>query len=349
MSKSLTKIAVVGVYGQGPDFTTGQAVKCIELIDWFKSRLGDSQVRVVNTYRWKKNPFHLCRSLWNAFVSSRNIILLPAQNGLKVFAPAAWLLNKLFHRSIRYVVIGGWLADTLERHSWLRHCVASFDGVHVETCSMAVKLEKLGLTNVKFMPNYRKLPQEPLIDSERISEYVHVCTYSRVIREKGIADAVATVRKANQLHGSEIFKLDVYGKIADVYKAEFDRLISDNRDVVTYKGVKNADEGVATLSRYFALLFPTYYEGEGFAGTLLDAFAAHTPVIANDWKYNNEIVSNGDNGFIYPYRDTDAAASLLLDLYKNQHLYEKIRTGCANSAKTYSTDSVLGDFSRLLK
>lgn len=48
------KIAVIGVYGQGPDFTTGQAVKCMELINWLKETYGTDQVQVVNTYQWKK-------------------------------------------------------------------------------------------------------------------------------------------------------------------------------------------------------------------------------------------------------------------------------------------------------
>ena len=46
------------------------------------------------------------------------------------------------------------------------------------------------------------------------------------------------------------------------------------------------------------LLFPTYYDGEGFAGTLIDAMAAGVPVIASNWRYNSEIIKDGKIGFI---------------------------------------------------
>ena len=50
------KAGIIGVYGKGPEFTTGQAVKCFELISWLQDRYGPEQIMVVNTWRWKRNP-----------------------------------------------------------------------------------------------------------------------------------------------------------------------------------------------------------------------------------------------------------------------------------------------------
>lgn len=58
------------------------------------------------------------------------------------------------------------------------------------------------------------------------------------------------------------------------------------------------NQSTEVLKNYDALLFPTYYEGEGFAGTIIDAFAAGLPVIASDWKYNSEIIKQGITGVI---------------------------------------------------
>ena len=81
------KVSVVGVYGVGADFTTGQAVKCYEIINWLKDKYGASQINVVNTYKWKKHPIKLFLNMILAFGESENIIIMPAQHGLKVFAP----------------------------------------------------------------------------------------------------------------------------------------------------------------------------------------------------------------------------------------------------------------------
>ncbi|MFR3494185.1 MAG: glycosyltransferase [Blautia sp.] len=59
---------------------------------------------------------------------------------------------------------------------------------------------------------------------------------------------------------------------------------------IRYKGMVPFNQSTEVLKNYDALLFPTYYEGEGFAGTIIDAFAAGLPVIASDWK-----VQFGDN------------------------------------------------------
>lgn len=345
----MKKTAVIGVYGVGADFTTGQAVKCFEIINWLSDKYGRDEVRVVNTYQWKKNPVKLFRNMVQAFRGCDNVILMPAQHGLRVFGPWGYWLKKIFKTRVHYVVIGGWLSETLSEKPSLRKCVASFDGIYVETKELAGKLRSLGLTKVHYMPNFRsfsgKLPVRPQVWEETIP----VCTYSRVVREKGILDAMEIVKRANRMYGKPLFHLDIYGKLQPEFKSEFESALEKNRETVRYCGVKNADQGPETLAGYFALLFPTFYEGEGFAGTILDAFAGGTPVIANDWKYNKEIIENKKNGFLYPFRDLDAAARYLCQLYGDKALYLEIQRGCMESAEAYSTDAVLGEFEKNLK
>ena len=79
----------------------------------------------------------------------------------------------------------------------------------------------------------------------------------------------------------------------------FDELKDSFSACVHYGGLVPFYKSVEVLKNYFALLFPTYYEGEGFAGTLIDALAAGVPVIASDWRYNPEIVEDGMTGKIH--------------------------------------------------
>jgi glycosyltransferase involved in cell wall biosynthesis len=106
---------------------------------------------------------------------------------------------------------------------------------------------------------------------------------------------------------------------------------------------------VDTLRSCFAILFPTYFACECFAGTALDAFSARIPIIANDWLYNSEVIEDHRNGFIYPFRDNDRAAEILYELYTDKNLYKNIQNGCEESMSRFSTDVVMGRFNALLK
>lgn len=344
----MKKIAVVGVYGTGPDFTTGQAVKCHTLIDWLKTKYGEKNVKIVSTHRWKRKPIKLLFSLFVSVIRCTNIVIMPAQNGIRIFGPVVYRLNRLFHRSLHYIVIGGWLAEMLQEKPKLKKCLQRYDGIYVEMISMQKKLNDIGLNNVYYMPNCRDVK----IVDKLATNYnlpINICTYSRVVKEKGILDAIEITRKANVSLGGNVFHLDVYGKVASEFQTEFDEALKCNEDIAAYKGCKNADETIQTLSNYFALLFPTYYEGEGFAGTILDGFVAQVPVIANDWKYNSEIIESGVNGMVYPYRDVEKAAEMLVELYKNKDLYRHLQENCKKSAIRYSTDTVMQEFVGLLK
>lgn len=344
----MKKVAVVGPYGVGPDFTTGQAVKCFEIVNWLKDKYDAENVYIVNTYKWKKNPLKLFFRMIMAFKECKNVIMMPAENGAKVFLPMAYRLKHIYNRQVHYIVIGGWLKEMLDNSKLLRKAAESFDGLYVETKSMVDKLDSIGLKHNFFMPNCRQLSILNVKKPNEWKEPIPVCTYSRVTEEKGISDAVEIIKIANGNMGRKVFTLDVYGKVASEYQKAFEQLIADNKDIVRYCGVKNSDEGAATLAPYFALLFPTYYFGEGFAGTILDAFASNTPVIANDWKYNSEIISSGKNGFIYPYRNNGVAAAQLCCLYQDNKLYASISQECGKCAQMYSTDNVMQGFSERL-
>ena len=343
----MKKIAVVGVYGDGEDFTTGQAVKCYTLINWLKTKYGKNQVKVVNTYMWKKTPVALLWNLILAMISCKNITMMPAQNGLRVFAPIMYYLNKLFNRKLQYIVIGGWLYDTLKDNKKMKKYIEAFDGVYVETISMLNMLNSIGLNNVYHMPNSRNYIED-VTKKEIGNENIYVCTYSRVVKEKGIEDAIEICRLANTMLNEEKFTLHIYGKLADEYKEEFEEILKINNDIVKYCGVKSPCDTIKVLSKYYALIFPTYYEGEGFAGTILDAFVSGTPIIANDWKYNNEIISDGQNGYIYSFRNTKIAAERLIKLYNDKKVYENIIKNCRLSARRFDTNSVMEEFSKRL-
>lgn len=121
-----------------------------------------------------------------------------------------------------------------------------------------------------------------------------LCYVSRVEKSKGLD----TLKKMSMLLSEDgldkYVKIDFYGQKTDTY---FDEKLNDI-EIYQYKGVLQPNEVIPTLKKYDALIFPSHYEGEGCPGILVEALSASLPIIASDWKYNNEFVTNGDNGFL---------------------------------------------------
>ena len=95
------------------------------------------------------------------------------------------------------------------------------------------------------------------------------------------------------------------------------------------------------IKRYHALLFPTYYEGEGVAGTLIDAMAAGVPVIASDWRYNSEVVIDGKTGVLFKTRKCEELINCLRESICNIEAWKNMKANCINECKKYTSDVAL--------
>lgn len=160
-----------------------------------------------------------------------------------------------------------------------------------------------------------------------------------MIREKGIEEAITAVTLVNQEFERDVFYLDIYGPVGDEYREDFMEAVSNSGDCATYCGVVDPVKSVDVLKGYYALLFPTYYEGEGFAGTLIDAMCAGVPVIVSDWKCNGEVVSD-DTGIIVKPRDSEALAEALVGIYENNASWLRKRNNCLRAAERFMPKQV---------
>lgn len=336
------RVGVCGRFGENSDLLSGQIVKTKILTEEIKKALGLETVQTVDTHKWKKNLITLIIKCFILIKNSKNIIILPARNGVKVIVPLFLLLNNIFHRKLHYVVIGGWLPELLEKKHKLLKNLSKFDGIYVETNVMVVKLQKLGLNNVINLPNFKRL--EILEERELVyptGEPYKLCTFSRVMKEKGIEDAIEAVKVVNNSLGRTAYTLDIYGQIYKEYIERFDELKKNFPEYITYKGVVNYSESVKILKDYFALLFPTYYQGEGFAGTILDAYSSGLPVIATNWKYNPEIIKDYIDGLIFENHNIYKLKEILLEVIDNPKIVLDMKKNCLERARQYSPENVI--------
>lgn len=336
------KITIIGYFAKNKNVLGGQEAKTRTIAHYLSLICGKSEVSKIDTAGGKSTLFKAPFQCVKALQSSKNVIIMPAHNGLRVYAPLLSFFKRFFkNRKLHYVVIGGWLPEFLKNRKGLSKKLKKFDGIYVETNTMKKTLEKQGFTNIFVMPNCKNLktlkPEELVYPN---GEPYKLCTFSRVMKEKGIETAVKAVKQVNEEFGRTVYTLDVYGQIDSGQTQWFEDLQTTFPDYINYRGIVDYDKSVDVLKSFFALLFPTYYEGEGFAGTILDAFASGVPVIASDWKYNAEIV-NDNVGFIYSIGDKQAFLKLLESIAGNPAILLDKKVQCLTEAERYKPENVV--------
>lgn len=333
---------VIGHFGNGHKLLNGQTVKTKIVTDELCRALGDSEVLRIDTHGGKKTLIKAPFQVISALKKCKNVIILPAHNGLRVYAPLLAFFNSFFKRKLHYMVIGGWLPEFLQGRASLARCLGHFDGIYVETNTMKRALEDQGFDNVFVAQNCKRL------DILKKSELVYptdtpyrLCTFSRVMREKGIEDAADAVRTVNDRLGYTAFSLDIYGQVDAGQTEWFETLSASFPDYIRYVGAVDADKSVSVLADYFALLFPTRFYTEGIPGTIIDAYAAGLPVIAAKWESYGDMVVEGKSGFGYEFGDKDQLVSLLLHFAEHpDDLLEK-KPNCLDEAEKYRPEAAL--------
>ena len=337
----MKRVVILGHFAFGKDYINGQTIKTKVISEELTRRFGAQQVGKEDTAGKYKFLLRLPLILFRMLIKYRNIIFLPAYKGVHVIVPLLVCLNIIFRRKLHYVVIGGWLPTYLQKYPHLKWAIRQLNGIYVETELMKQDILKTGrYSNIYVMPNCKSLrisPEEafPTLQGPPYK----ICTFSRVIEEKGIADAVKAVEACNQEANHPLFVLHIYGPVEE--PEWFAELMENRTDAIKYCGVVPYEDSIDILKNYTALLFPTYYHGEGFAGTIIDALHAGIPTIASNWKANPEFIEEGVTGLLYPARSIKALTEIITNVSKQPEMLWNMKKNCIQKARSYMPGIVL--------
>lgn len=332
------KILICGAFDFETFDTGGQPVKTRELYYGLCEELGSDNIDYIETIGWKKHPIKLFLRFLKKAKKSKSIIMLPAQKGVEIFSRLLVLSKRIYKNKIFYDVIGGWISDKLSKHKKLKNVLLKFDGIWVETTIMKDALNKQGLDNIYVVRNFKNL--KPVVNNIKIDDNsLKLCTFSRVIKIKGISDAIYVVTKLNK-EGLDI-KLDIYGHISDDYVNEFEELRKNFDEKIRYMGEANPSESVNILTKYNLLLFPTRYLGEGLPGTIIDAYFAGLPVLSAKWPSYKDIVIEGITGIGFEMFNIKDLEDKLKYIYNNKYLLKEMSGNCLIKAQEFSKDKVV--------
>ena len=337
----MKKITVIGHFGFKKNLINGQTIKTKIITTELKKTYGEKMVIMVDTRgNFFKRIFSFIKIFFSFFKSS-DIVFLPARGGIYTIVSLLLFLNVSFKRRLHYVVIGGWIGDLAREDTKLNKKLKKINFIYPETKLIENQLNCIGIFNTFVMPNGKELailPENEVKKPE--SQIIKMCTFSRVSEQKGIRDAIEATILANKESNGRKFLLDIYGQIKNEELDWFDNLKTKFGNEIRYCGEVDYDKSTETLSNYDILLFPTYYPGEGFAGTIIDAFSAGLPVIASNWKSNSEIV-DAKTGYLFESCNIDALKSSIINATEDLDRLFMMKKECLKRASKYKISNVI--------
>lgn len=338
----MKRICIIGHYGFGRTLLNGQTIKTKIITSEIQKQYGVDNVFCLDLAGGlKRIPsllFKVSCELWKC----DDFIMIPVENGLRFLTPLLRFWSRFFKRRLHYVVIGGWLSAFLSKKKRIKNGLKRFDGVYVETTTMKSSLVEQGFENVHIMPNCKNLT----ILSEKELVYptgtpYKLCTFSRVMKEKGIETALNAVKRVNDELGYVAYSLDIYGPLDLAQTEWFDSLKKQFPNYVTYCGCVEADQSVDVLQNYFALLFPTHFYTEGIPGTIIDAYAAGIPVISAKWESYSDVVDEGITGLGYEFDKIEQFVEILHECIQNPDTLMGMKKECIRKAQDYIPQSAI--------
>ncbi len=130
-------------------------------------------------------------------------------------------------------------------------------------------------------------------------------------------------------------QLDIYGQESDMPYLAKCKALSEGMNNIFWKGILHPGEVTNSIARYDILCLPSTFS-EMSPLVIQEAFAANTPVVASNVYGNSEQISDGENGWLFKFKDSNSLCSVLQNLINNPHLIDVAKTKIPN-VKSFST------------
>ena len=335
---------MIGHFATFDDVNDGQTVKTRNLYNELKKE--GKEIQTIDTQCWKKRKYRFFKEIVKSFFKSKKIVLVVASNGAKILVPLLVFLKKFHKVQIYYCAVGSWLDVRIDKNIILRHCCKKIDTIFVETEELKSNLSIKGYNNVKKMYNFKNF-NSIVTDNKSNYEYKHFCTFSRVMKEKGIEDAIYAINELNCTEEEKIY-LDIYGPIEKSYEQDFKKLINNQNGYIRYIGNINPEDSIKYISKYYMLLFPTRYIKEGLPGTIIDSYNAGVPIISSNWNSAEEFVKNNETGLIYEFGNKEELKKKILYAIENKERIENMREKAKEFSYFFTPKEVIKPLIKLL-
>lgn len=244
--------------------------------------------------------------------------------GSLLFSPFIFILCKYHSKPWVFRGFGGnypsWYQGLSSMQQWLlRNTLLSANVVLLETKESVNFFKPKAKRRVKWYPNSRQYSGIKS-QSTKVKRLVFI---SQIKPSKGISVLFEA------MEGIEGICVDCYGPLLDGIK-ESDFKGSN----VNYKGVLSPENVSTVLAGYDALVFPTFYDGEGYPGVILEAYCEGLPVITTKWRCIPEIVDDSCGILVEP-KSAEALREAIILISKDDQFFLSLKRGVNEKAKFF--------------
>lgn len=335
---AIKKTIFIGPISKGRVPNDGASIKNFHILKRLRNYIPN--LMEIDTDGWKKRPWILIAILL-VILKNRNASYILSLNN-----DSANKLIRILHKlapdaSVVYWVIGGsigkWMLEgsiSVADYAWLTNII-------VEGESMKKDISSAGLLNVSVMPNFKEFVKVH-VKKPNTNKNLRFVFLSRINKFKGcdlILDAVARI---NVKCGEDRFSVDFYGPIEPEYQSEFLEKVSSLNNV-SYNGfldLRNKDN-YKVLSGYDAMLFPTFWHGEGCPGIVIDAYMCGLPILASDWNLNRDYIIDNETGILFEAKSVDKLVDVMVNCINGKYDLDHMAVNALETSKKYDIDTVL--------
>lgn len=282
--------------------------------------------------------------------SSDFIFVSVSKNGQIFLHPIVLILSLsiIRNKNVFFYPAGGMFYENIMalRPSLRRfyiHLLKKAKHIFVQTEGMKIKLEQIiDKQMVSVLPNPKPYRAKSFIMYSRFLpiENRKLIFLSRVRKEKGIELLADALFLAETKLASKI-RVDVYGLVTTDYKDRFEEILGANSNI-KYMGVlPSTQELVDRISQYYAMIFPTMWDNEGFPGVLADSALAGLPVVGSDIAYNQEIIAPGERGMMFECGNFESLADSICDIMRDTNLRNALASNAFEYSVNYSMENAV--------
>lgn len=235
--------------------------------------------------------------------------------------------------------IGGLVPDRVKASRYGVEVWSRLRRIYVESEEMESALQDMGITNTRFLRNFKFLPTYDSVYFHNERGILKLLYHGRICPDKGMDCLMDAMRIINR--GQERAILSLYG----AYEAGWE-IPEDVKSYAFYKGKPDLIDSLDhydELYQYDIYIFPSRWRAEGLSGSLQDALAVGKPIIASKHNMNDKIVKDGYNGLLFETDNSEELAKCIMKLYENRKLIETMGKNSLKEADKYRVEIVLSE------
>ncbi|PWD98014.1 glycosyltransferase family 4 protein [Marinilabilia rubra] len=327
----------------------GDGVKNTTLKEGLKER-GFKNIMFLDTIPRDQSFFTNFFRILRYLLVSEQVILSLNIRGRYTMVPLVYLLSFFRKRRTALFVMGGAMGEEVKHlnrffRTLFVKCLNDLDAIFVQSLNLKSDLNDSGVKNVFVVYNGKKDFGHRW---QKENKHGRLVFASRITKAKGIFELATAVEILSREFNPAI-KLDFYGPIDKNVSKDFERLLSRKKGLISYEGVLTPDKVQEVMSRYHLFILPTYHDGEGLPGIMIDAGFVGIPTILSRIKALDEFFCDKESVLFVPPLAIDAIVEKVKELYDNKELQVQLSGGLRTAVKAFTISNVVNSSLSILK